>query len=147
MSTMKRLRRELLPWLALVGVATLVCGCSAPRYRVTGTVTKGGKPLQWAGENGVLEVAFVNVDRQHDKKVYNAQTDSQTGAYTIPEIPAGTYRVAISQMDPYPIKDLLKVQYGLHNSPLVREVKADGEINIDLPAELPKAKSKDDDDE
>src|SRR5437879_10900 len=105
MRTMNRLWRG----VCLAAVASLLCGCAVPTYRVTGKVTRGGEPLKWDSDAGVLEVVFAPMDRKADRNLYHAQTDRKTGAYTVRAIPAGTYRVSIQQMDPYPTFDLLGV--------------------------------------
>ena len=104
------------------------------KCNISGTITKGGQPLQWKSDSGVLAVLFVPLDRDKDQNVYRAmQTDSKTGAYAITGIPAGSYRVSIQQMDPYPTHDLLGFALGLQNSPILRDVKYNNDvIDIDL---------------
>jgi hypothetical protein len=117
-------------------------GCATPKYRLHGKITRAGKPLEWESENRKLLVLFNPVDIEDDKNVYRAETDTEAGTYVIAAIPAGTYRVSIQQQDPYPLQDLLGFAYSLKSSPIMREVKGNGEINIDLPAVTPPAVKK-----
>jgi hypothetical protein len=110
-----------------------------PTYQVSGKITRDGKALEWKSDAGVLDVKFVPLDRQADDNVYRAETDRETGAYTIPKIPAGSYRVSIQQMDPFPTHDLLGFALSMAESPIIREVTMnDDVIDIDLPLVLSK---------
>src|SRR5262245_34012048 len=79
-----------------------------PKYTISGTITRDGKPLEWKTDNGVLLVLFVPMDRVKDANVYRAmKTDRKTGHYAITNIPPGPYRVSIQQQDPDARYDLL----------------------------------------
>lgn len=123
--------------------AYLVWQYYVPKYTITGTVTRGGQPLQWKGDNGVLDVKFVPLDRDADPNVYSAKTDRATSSYTIEGIPAGKYRVSIQQMDPYPTHDLLGFAFSMAESPIFKDVTGDGQgIPIDIPADAPRKRNK-----
>src|SRR5947209_4485205 len=102
--------------LLVLGLLLLVCltaaffvfGRKQPKYTISGTITRDGKPLEWKGDNGVLDVKFVPLDREADPNVYKADTDRDAGTFTIVGIPPGSYRVSIQQMDPFPTHDLLQ---------------------------------------
>ncbi len=123
--------------LAVLGV-TVILNWKPRTYQVTGTITRGGKPLQWKGEKRVLQVIFGPTDRAQDRNVYRCEGDPEEGTYVLEGIPAGKYRVSIQQLDPYPMHDLLNFAYSLKDSPFVYDVAGDCKIDIDLPGELPR---------
>ena len=125
--------------LAVIAAAVVVFGWQmyaiyGPKCDISGTITRGGKPLEWKSDSGVLSVLFVPLDRKADQNVYRAMsTDSKTGAYSIQGIPAGSYRVSIQQMDPYPTHDLLNFKFSLKDSAILRDVTRNNDvIDIDL---------------
>lgn len=130
-----------LPWLLVLCLTFPGNGCARPKYKITGTITRAGGPLEWKSDQGVLDVKFVPLDRKGDPNVYRAEaTDRKTGAYTITGIPPGSYRVSIQQMDPYPTHDLLGFALSMSDSPILRDVRQhDQVIDIDIPKALPKA--------
>jgi len=141
-------RGLLVLWLC----ATACCaagGCAAPKYKVTGTIKREGKPLEWKSDNPALTVIFVPLDRDKDKNVYSADGDVKTSSFTIAAIPRGEYRLYIAQFDPAPGVDVLNFTYGMDTSPVIREVSAtQTHFDIDLPRELPRKapkKKKDED--
>jgi hypothetical protein len=52
----------------------------------------------------------------------------------------GRYRVSVQQLDPYPNVDRLKNQFGDTNSPIVVDVTAGQNIDIDLARYAPQPK-------
>jgi len=135
---MRKWRLAALVLLLLVSLtaAYFVFGRAKPKYTISGTVTRDGKPLQWKGDEGVLDVKFVPLDREADTNVYAAQTARADGSYTIVAIPPGSYRVSIQQMDPFPTHDLLNFALSMSGSPILRDVTKDGEvIPIDITAQ------------
>jgi hypothetical protein len=121
------------------GIVALLYNLPIRKYHVTGTITRDGKPLEWKSEKIDLLVIYAPLDRERHPEIYKAtETDPKTGKYTLPPIPAGKYLVSIQQMDPFPTQDLLKFTYSLKDSPLRQDVSKDGEINIDLPRDLPR---------
>ena len=72
---MLRAVKSVLP--VLVGLAVISAGgCTASKHKVTGKVTRDGKPLEWKTDNGILAVTFVPLDRDKDKTVYPAETET-----------------------------------------------------------------------
>jgi hypothetical protein len=128
-----------LPSVACLAIAFLPAGCAKPQYQISGNITRDGKPLEWKSDEGMLLVIFVPLDRDRDNNVYKAETDRETGAYTIVGIPPGSYRVSIQQMDPAPTHDLLGFALSMAESTIIHDVKKEGEvIDIDLPRDLPR---------
>ncbi len=120
-------------------LALMLPGCQRAKHRVLGKVTREGQPLEWkteASKELSLLVLFVPFDRERDQNIYRADTDFQTGTYAV-TVPAGKYRISVQQMDPDPRYDLLGFTYSIKESPIIREVTGPGEMNIDLPRELP----------
>ena len=123
-----------------VGLAlaqALFSGCAVPTYRVEGKVTREGKPLEWKSDPHELLVLFVPMDREKNKETYRAEVNTEAGTYVIDAIPAGTYRVSVQQMDPYPKGDLLNFAFSLKDSPLSCTIAGDMVFDIDLPKNLP----------
>jgi len=108
-------------------------GCSNQRSNITGTITQDGKPLVAETEEGHLLVLFVPAEWKPDSQVFRAQTDRTTGSFSLPEIRAGKYLVAIQQFDGRH-RDALNSKYDPTKSPLRFDVTEDGQvIEIDLP--------------
>lgn len=110
---------------------------------VSGTVTRDTKPLVWnTEENRELTVIFIpEAKRDNSTPLYPAVTDAKTGRFNIPELPTGTYSVAVQQLNPG-YHDLLGMVYDPGSTTIKVEVKEDGqEIPIDLPKVLPPRKS------
>jgi hypothetical protein len=122
--------------LLAVAAVVVILNWTPRTYTVTGVITREGKPLKWKSKNHVLQIIFVPKNRTRQSGVYRCEGDAD-GRYVLPEIPADTYRVSISQWDPYPKHDLLQGAYWLAKSPLFYEVSGDCEIDIDLPKDLP----------
>jgi hypothetical protein len=145
---MRSIRRVILPLLivivAAVGVAIYLTSDTGRwvltrSARVTGTVTRDGKPIEWTTEYPRLLVLFAPLDPAIDPEVYRAETDTQAGTYALERLPIGTYRVSIQFMDPEPVNDQLQFTYGLNNSPEIHTIGGDTVLDIDIPKVLPKA--------
>jgi hypothetical protein len=115
------------------------------KCRITGTITRDGKPLEWKDNFCYLLVIFASTDRQRHPEIYRFEGDTKDGTYVLTNVPPGEYRVSITQLDEPRFHDQLELAYGLNNSPIVREVKGDGVIDIDLPKELPHTRRRSDD--
>src|SRR4051812_31885702 len=87
--------------LHLALALALVLGASgcARICKISGTITRDGKPLVSKSEEGHLLVIFLPEDRKANRDVYRAETDRETGTFTIVGIRSGRYRVAIQQFD------------------------------------------------
>jgi len=123
--------------IAVLGVV-LIANWTPRKYRVTGTITRDGKSLEWKSKKGVLLVLFAPADRTRDRTVYRYQEDLGEGNYVVEDIPAGKYVISVQQLDPYPTHDLLQFAYNLRNTTFEYEVAGDGEFNINLPKNLPR---------
>lgn len=117
--------------LIAVPLVVLIVMWTPRKYAVQGTITRGGKALQWQGDKISLLVIFVPTDRSRHRDLYRCEGDTQTGRYAV-EVPAGEYRVSIQMMDPYPTHDLLQFRYALKDSPLIYEITGPRRLDIDL---------------
>jgi hypothetical protein len=115
------------------------------KCRITGTITRDGKPLEWKEGYVYLQVIYASTDRKAHPEIYRCEADPSTGAYVITNIPHGMYLVSITQFDKVRVHDQLQFAYGLRNSPIVREVKGDGVLDIDLEKETPRPRRRSDD--
>jgi hypothetical protein len=119
------------------GLSTLVLGIliylwATQTYRITGTITRDGKPLVWKTDKHELRVWFVPLDRVRHQQFYKCTCDAETGKYIHEGIPAGKYRVAIQQIDPYPKNDLLNYVYSFKDSPLTYTVQGASVKDFDV---------------
>lgn len=48
------------------------------------------------------------------------------------EVPAGDYRIAVQQLDPYPNVDKLKGQFDQNKTPIKQSIKGGDTLDIDL---------------
>ncbi len=116
------------------------CGTSGPKkYQVTGRVTRGGKPLEVNAMTGKLVVTFVPIVENSKELVdpNHAVIEATTGKFKVPGtdgkgIAGGKYRVCISQYDPFPTTDKLQGKFAEGKSPIIREIKGDEDIEIDI---------------
>ncbi len=125
--------------LALLGLAACLAlaGCSgAKRCKVSGTLTRGGKPLEVHPMTGKLMVVFRGIGD-------GATTDPQyaivkpDGSFTVPGpdgkgIPPGKYRITVEQFDPFPTTDKLGGKFNERNSKIEREVTGNDHFDLDL---------------
>jgi hypothetical protein len=126
----------------IVGLTAAATGLFNRTYTVVGVVTRDGHRLHWPKDvaERKLHVQFVHLDRQRYLDPFTAEADEQSGQFRVLNLPAGTYRVAIQQMAPYPLHDLLGFVFDFSQSPFIYTVAGDATINIDLPAKLPPAR-------
>ncbi|MCC6420504.1 MAG: hypothetical protein IT429_19885 [Gemmataceae bacterium] len=114
----------------------LLSACSSgPRtVKVTGKVTNKGKPLN-GGQGGVTLV--FHSDTEKGNRYPADPPDPATGAYEVAKIPEGKYRVEIQVMSANPTAQTQKInqQFTPDSTPIVREVK--GDINIDIDVAKP----------
>jgi len=99
-----------------------------------GKVTKGGQALK-VSEQGMVQVRLFAAEGAVDAP-YTAQV-APDGTFTVKgsdgkAIPAGKYKIAVLQLDPYPKTDLLKGQFDEKKTTIVRDVSGGQEIIIDL---------------
>ena len=136
--TVHRLR-----WL-LPAAVLLFAGCGGGGdkvVRVTGTVSNAGQPLEVRGRDvgiGMVQVEFQRLgdNGQPIGGPETVQADA-AGAFVVPGpkgqgIPPGKYRIAVRQWDPFPQVDKLAGRFDPEHTPIVREIAAAGEVEIDL---------------
>lgn len=118
---------------------SFILGCKPaesgrPTVEAKGKVTKGGEPLQVAGRDaglGMVKVEFVPAEG-NTTEIFGATADER-GEFDMPGgMPAGKYKVAVYQWDPYPQTDKLKGQFSAEKTSIVREVTGKEAIVIDL---------------
>lgn len=144
--------------LALIATSCFFSGCgrSGNTMRVYGKLQKGGEKYIPPTDQlvGITFVMLEGPDKQTQiGDQYRAEYDPAEGTFNVPGsdgagIPPGKYRVAVTQKikreafdlgnpkrkkrGPDREDDTLKDRYGFDSSPIVREVKRDGELVIDL---------------
>jgi hypothetical protein len=125
--------------LLILSLSLASCRSSPTLFKVTGRLTKGGRPLKVQPNVGRLEVLFYPVTDNPEELVdpYEVGIDLETGTFEVPGkdrkgIPAGKYRVCVVWMDDG-MNDKLKGQFSLEKpSPIIREVTGDVNLEIDL---------------
>lgn len=126
---MHRLGLLLLAWCLLLSSG----GCGSKRVKITGQLTWEDEPLHGSADRP-LRVSFspiVNGSVRHDLQ-HEAEVDQDTGAFVVPGgLPIGVYRISIRQMDPSGV-DRFKGAYFEGNTPLIRELRTDRELILDL---------------
>jgi hypothetical protein len=111
-------------------------------FRISGTVTRDGKPPKWQGEPNLLLVLFAPVE-EDKKDVYRAESDPITGTYVVPALPRGRYIVAIQQFEQEPYRDAFGGTYDLASTTFSHEVTGDADgVNFDIPLVIPPRKSR-----
>jgi hypothetical protein len=153
-------RGLVLALLALSQFALAGCGGGNVVW-VTGKLLKGGANYQ-PPTGQIVYVTFVAMELKDESgksipggDAFMADLDQARGTFSVPGndrrgIPPGKYRIAVTQKltretfdasAPKPKRgakaadretDTLKNQFGIDNSPIVREVTGSGEIIIDL---------------
>jgi hypothetical protein len=139
-----RLPRHLVRVFYLSLVLCLLSGCPTgpKKYRVTGKLTQGGKPLSVSEpQAGFREVTILFVPDTDDETL---RANPQPAIYNFEDgtfvvegvdgkgIPAGKYRVCVAWYDPRP-QDKLGEAYAEGVSPIFREVRGNGALeDIDL---------------
>jgi hypothetical protein len=124
-------------WMLLTLTSCLLlglAGCAKPvkKVAIQGAITQNGKPVT-TSSRGFVQVIFY----PGDATVQNATSvpavvDSQKGTYEVSAIPVGKYKVAVQQLDPAPATDKLKGAFNATNTKIVRDITADGKVDIDL---------------
>ncbi|PQO31388.1 hypothetical protein C5Y96_13695 [Blastopirellula marina] len=109
----------------------LACvGCGQAPSIVTGSVTKGGQALQ-VSEQGDIQIHFI----QEENGTMTGQTfmaSIDPSGHFEAEVPAGDYRIAVQQLDPYPNVDKLKGQFDQNKTPIKQSIKGGDTLDIDL---------------
>lgn len=138
-----------LPWITLKvrGIAvTIGClaftlalpGCGPSLVHVKGKLTRSGRAVQ-IGPRQFAVLTFVRLDDEglaFDS--FGAAFNPADSTFDVPGrrkhrgIPKGRYRIAFEQKRARGEKDVLRGEFNPKTSPIVREIKKSGEINIDL---------------
>ncbi len=127
-------------------LALLLPGCSGKetkpaRFKVTGRLTSGGKPLQTKPMAGMIQVVFYPAPegtRPADPIKANIQgvygKVESDGEFVVHDgLPAGKYIVAVRQLDAGPQgPDTLKDKFNFRNSKIVEEISENRVLDIDL---------------
>jgi hypothetical protein len=124
---MNRLR-SLLSYLLL---CLIVCGCSGKKVRITGRLTHGGVPLK-GGEREKIRVSFVphGESRKKGSPPVVADVDQDEGTFEA-VVRAGNYRIAVAQFTEN-LADRFNNAFGEENSPIIRDLQSDQELDLDL---------------
>jgi|SRR6516164_1255509 hypothetical protein len=113
----------------IIALLLALSGCGGPKnVTVNGKVTRNGQPLP-CSKTGKVWVCL-----SEDKPVYNtyfADADAE-GAFAIPNVPIGRYRVEIQHQDPTPQDDKLKGAYARNKTKIIRDVDGKNSLEIDL---------------
>lgn len=124
----------------------LISGCgggSSDAHPVTGKVHNGADLLKVANAEigvGKVEVIFYRVNdagKADESDPMSAIADPATGEFSPggpagDGLPAGTYKVAVRQWDPYPSVDQLKGKFDAAHTPIELVVDGTKTIDIDL---------------
>jgi hypothetical protein len=105
-------------------------GCGR-KVKVRGKLTHGATALK-GQERQPLVVTFVPY-QEGDKgpdKTYTAQVDQGAGTYEV-DVPPGKYRIAVSRFTA-DLSDQFKGAFSEGKSPIIRDVKGDETIDLDL---------------
>ncbi len=128
----------------LLAMALAAAGCGPPAEKtvtVRGKVTDAGAPLVVEGRDiglGMVQIHFYRIEEAggQSSDPYSAlvQEDGtfEIAGHSRPGIPPGKYRIAVYQWDPYPQTDRLEGRFSETESPIVREISTDAELDLDL---------------
>ena len=99
-------------------------------------LTKAGQPLEVAGREigtGMVSIIFIPANpKAGEERTYATVADAQ-GKFDVPDgMPAGDYRVAVRQWEPYPNNDKLGARYDETNTPLKVTVTGKGELKLEV---------------
>jgi len=115
-----------------VPLLLLVAGCGPPpNVTVTGTILKGGQPIQ-VSPTGVLQVTLrpdVGEDEEYTSKIGECD---RAGSFRITDVPPGKYKVGIEQFDPTPQIDKLNGAFHPGSSKIKRDIDGKVPLSIDL---------------
>lgn len=137
--------RRPLELMLLFAVALALAGCGGPAgpvcVKLTGSLTKGGQPLQVHGQEadlGRVQICFyvLNEQGQPAGEHWDAKVGAD-GKFRVygpsgKGIPPGKYRIAVFQWDPYPGTDKLNGAFSEKKSTIVRDIAGDTELTIEL---------------
>ncbi len=121
-------------YLRLVG-GVLVClsaaGCGVKTVKVHGKLTYGSTALKGTDhEPIVVEFCPYNGEEKEDGPACRAEVDQDNGTYEV-VVPTGKHRVCISCYKE-DLSDKFEGVFAPGQSPILRDVRNDTEINLDL---------------
>lgn len=129
MTTLVRVR------LALAGLLLLpllFSGCKRDnKVTVTGTVTRGGKPLALS-PTGVLQVTLVPDVPEDQAYTSSIAECDKAGSFTIMDVTPGKYRIGVEQFDPTPQVDKLNSAFRADTGKIIRDIDGKAPLQIDL---------------
>lgn len=119
--------------IGLLSAGSLLAGCGKQaNVTVKGTVVRDGQPIA-VSKTGVLQVTLrpdVPEGEQYTSKI--GECDRATGAFVIPDVPPGKYKIGVEQYDPSPQIDKLGGKMRPDNSKIVRDIDGKTPLTIDL---------------
>ncbi|MFO0881468.1 MAG: hypothetical protein U0840_29560 [Gemmataceae bacterium] len=129
--------RSLLLLVLVTALCSLpACQSGVSKVKVTGKLTKGGKPLEVKAMVGKVVLMLEPVDAKGGEEYAVLQAD---GSFTVPGpdkrgIPPGKYRLVIQQFDEFGrTPDKLGGAYERGKSPLIRDITPQSAfLEIDL---------------
>jgi hypothetical protein len=118
-------------------------GCQPPQtdsvanaVAARGTLLQNGEPLAVAGREigtGMVQITFLPVDAATAGQTFATAVDEQ-GNFDLPGgMPAGKYRVAVRQWEPYPGTDKLGGRFDEQRTTLMVEVDGKTPLKVELP--------------
>jgi hypothetical protein len=107
------------------------CGNNNP-VTVEGIFTVDGKSVVLK-KTATVQITFHPdpVDPKNTRS-YPADFDNETLSYKIPSIPKGKYKVEVSYLDPYPVRDKLNGAYSSNKTTIKCELNKNMEFNINV---------------
>jgi len=130
------------PWTRLFTLTLLIAGMAiaagcgpSGHSKITGKVVDNGKPVT-VSDKGVIQVSLVAVDDTSGTGF--GTTVNKDGTFVVNKSAdgnypkSGKYRVGVSVVDPYPGDDKYDGKFQASKSPIIVEVKGDGEIIADV---------------
>jgi hypothetical protein len=128
---MKRSALLRLGVLACALAGLLATGCGTKKVKVHGKLTYGAKPVT-GSEREPLVVTFCpyNGEGKADGQPCPAEVDQSAGTYEA-VVPVGQHRICVSRFGG-DLNDQFEGTFAQGQSPIVREVQDQTEINLDL---------------
>jgi hypothetical protein len=118
----------------LAGACLALPGCGSGGASVWGQLTNNGQPLQLSGK-GLILLTFVPQGDQSGN-TYSADVSPDGTFHVVGKegkgLPPGTYKITVQAFDPYPNRDLLKGQFVVGKTPIVRAITGSTRLDLDL---------------
>ncbi|GAA4432361.1 hypothetical protein [Bremerella cremea] len=116
----------------LLGACTFLfaSGCGEAGSKVSGTLSNGGESLQ-VSDQGDLQIHFIQ-EQGGTLTGQTFMTSVDSSGHFEAEVPAGEYRIAVQQLDPYPNVDKLKGKFSQNKTPIKQSIQPGDKLEIDL---------------